>query len=246
MGCGSDGGGGAVDPWTYPEHQYKITTVNFSDPGLDINGDGTKDNNLPELFTMLSTFLSGDINAEMNTAITNGSSNILFSIYSKDMQNSDKAMLWTFLGGNKGTDPTTVDTTNGPANAYFSGSIVNSQANFGGATTDFTFTLVLLVNTTTITLQMPIKSATYQLAVSFDNKLQGVLGGYITKDDVKLSIDNVLHDLGLDNYKPIVDSLLNNSALYDLTMNGSDAMSFAMGFDADVVTTPYTHPDPPK
>lgn len=261
MGCGSSkapsnpnsGNSGSDNPWTYTEHQYKIGSTSKSD-GIDLNGDGTADNSVGALIDRLQTLAqqfgqSFDLYTQINTNITNGSTIIFLSVYAKDMQNSDKAMIWDFLG----KSATEVDVTNGPANAYLSGSIASGNAKFGDQTSNLT--IVIPLSTLNSILTIPIKSSICEFTVSSDNNslTNGILAGAITQDDINTTILPAVVNIVVA-INPSLQGVITTQVLqamiqdsdYDLTINGQKAMSFAIGFTANAVTTPYTHPNPPS
>lgn len=241
MGCGgSDSGSTATNPWTYEEHQYRVTSV-ASDPGLDFSGDGTPDNKFKELMAnqyIKDTLFAGkELSVLANEFIGNGDGNIFLSIYAKDMQSSENARLWEFLG-KPGKNSTQVDLENGPSNAYFKGGITQGSAKFDSMTPSFTFVLPYAA----MILKMPVSSAKIQFTVSTDTTLKGIVAGYITEDDfVNTLLSDMATELGItkEELNLQIDNLLK---IYDLNISGKKAISFAIGFKASKYK--YDHEGP--
>jgi hypothetical protein len=135
---------------------------------------------------------------------------VLFSVYAQTMQESKKANMWAFLGesvtidppdGPQPGDPETVDTAQGPADAYFGGKIKGGGGVFGGDNATLTLNIPLTPGSNlelalqAVNMDFDISSGCVPGACEFTN---GRLGGAITEDDlnnkVLPEVTNLLQD----------------------------------------------------
>jgi hypothetical protein len=103
VACGGDDGGGNVTPegthYHYVANQVFVPTSNTQarDYGLDLNGDGTNDNQLGMVLSTLAG-MGFDIQATIDTAVAEGSIILLADFQTKDFTNTTAAGIQVFLG----------------------------------------------------------------------------------------------------------------------------------------------------
>jgi hypothetical protein len=162
VACGGDDGGTPTPEGTHYHYVankvFVPTTANESrDYGLDLNGDGTVDNQLGATLAALKAQGGFDVQATIDTSVNEGSIILLADFQTKDFMSSSAAGIQVFLGKNptpapcNGSDDTTcghhldgtgsfdVDTTT--TNAALAGKIVGGQ--FTGGPGDLSLQLAI-------------------------------------------------------------------------------------------------------
>ena len=255
IGCGGDSGGGdtgKVDPgaWAYPETQMVVSALYLplssqeaKDYGFDLDHNGTVDNQLGNILAALKSSM-GDTSPQVSVdeAMGKGDIIVLFSVFAETMMESKSANMWAFLGeavtidppnGPAAGDTFTVDTAQGPADAYFGGKIKGGGGVFGGDEAELALNLPL---TSGSSLDLSLRSVNMDFDISagcaagsceFTN---GRLGGAITESDlngkVLPEVTNLLQDQMVDKCSNTTGSCVCES--------GSGAETIQSMFDTDL------------
>jgi len=207
--CGGDDGG-TVTPTGAHTHYvankiFVPTTSNESrEYGLDLNGDGTVDNQLGSVLAALKSQAMFDIQATIDTAVNDGSIILLVDFQTKDFMSSAAAGMQVFLGKNpmpaacNGSADTTcghhldgtakfddVDPSTGMNDAALAGKIVGGT--FNGGPGNLTLQIALGgTNPIQLDLIGARVRATGISATTIGSGTSGgiIFAGAITKDDI--------------------------------------------------------------
>lgn len=212
-GCGSasgvdPGGGPSPHAWSYPEHQYvadEVTlplTEELSDKfAFDLDGNGTGDNRLGEMFVVLANSMGGKTPQDsVNGALGAGRLILLLALFARDLRDESSSNLWQFQG--LPMDPPGQPTVGvalevdpaGPGDAYSGGRIRAGVGAFGGDDATFRIDLPLADNAS---MTLPLKAARVEFTTSNDGDTleTGRAGGAITLDDLNASVIPAMTDV---------------------------------------------------
>ena len=210
LSCGSsssNGGGNnfTVDPgaWQYTESQFVVdeitiplTSTEAKEYAFDLDGNGTKDNQLGNILAALKDQM-GETNPQtaISDAMALGNIVLLLSVYAESVQESPKANLWAFVGL-----PPDPPLTNGPQpgmtfevdeerpmTAYLGGRIKGGGGLFGSSTANLTLNLPLAEGSD---LSLSLLSAHVEFDVSADGLAleEGHLGGAISETELNTKV----------------------------------------------------------
>jgi hypothetical protein len=214
-GCGGDDEPYCFDcyegtAWAYPETRMVVgklylpqTSADARSYAFDLDHNGTVDNQLGNILVALESSMgASDPQHSVDDAMGRGSVIVLFSVYAETMQDSANAILWAFLGdaitppwdpphGPPAGDSFTVDTVNGPVDAYFGGKIRGGGGMFGGDAATLAINLPL---TTGSSLELELKAVHIEFDISSScsattcELTYGKLGGAITENDLNTKV----------------------------------------------------------
>ncbi|NVB79355.1 MAG: hypothetical protein HOV81_13250 [Kofleriaceae bacterium] len=203
--CGGDDGQPVPEGTHYHYVANKVfvptTNAEAQKYGLDLNGDGTIDNQLGQVLSTLGS-MGFDIQMTIDTAVAEGSIILLADVQTKDFTNTAAAGIQVFLGDNptpaacNGSDDTTCGhhldgngsfeiAANSPQNAALAGKIVNGTFNGGPGNLSLQIALG-----GTEAIQLDLIGARAKASGLSDTKIgssanDGVIfAGAITKDDI--------------------------------------------------------------
>jgi hypothetical protein len=169
--------------------------------GLDLNGDGTVDNQLGATLAALKSQANFDVQATIDTSVSQGSIILLVDFQTKDFTSSSAAGIEVFLGKDPmpapcngsadttcghhldGTGMFTVD-PNGPQNAALAGKIVGGT--FSGGPGNLSLQLAI-GGTNPIQLNL-IGARVKASGISETGITSAILAGAVTKDDIDTKI----------------------------------------------------------
>lgn len=205
VACGGDDGQPTPEGMHYHYVANKVfvpTSSNESrEYGLDLNGDGTVDNQLGATLAALKSQANFDIQATIDKSVAEGSIILLADFQSKSFTSSSAAGIQVFLGTNPmpapcngsadttcghhldGTGTFDVD-TNGPQNAALAGKIVGGTFTGGPGN----LTLQIAVGGTN-PIQLDLIGARVKASgISETGIMSAIFAGAVTKEDIDTKI----------------------------------------------------------
>lgn len=229
LACGGeDDGGGTITPegehYQYVASKAFVPTNNNQarEYGLDLNGDGSVDNQLGMVLSTLSTTAMFDIQATIDDAVAEGSIILLVDFQTTDFTNASAAGMKVLLGDTPmpqpctdplnptpatcgkhltGTGTFTVDAAS-PNNAAVTGRIINGTFNGGPGTITLQ---IALTGTDAITLNL-IGARAKASGITADGMTSVNFAGAISQDDLNTQVI------------PAITSQLNPTIAEDCTM----------------------------
>jgi hypothetical protein len=208
VACGGDDGGGTVTPegmhYHYVANKAFVPTNNNQarDYGLDLNGDGTVDNQLGMVLGTLAG-MGFDVQGTIDKAVNEGSIILLVDFQTKDFMNAAAAGLQVFLGTNpvppacNGSADTTCGhhldgngmfsiSADSPDNAALSGKLVNGTFTGGDQNSNVTLQIAL-GGTDAITLDL-IGARAKVSGITETGMTSAVVGGALTQEDLNTKV----------------------------------------------------------
>jgi len=207
IACGGSGGGGTITP-TGAHNHYVANSIlipsnntEAREYGLDLNGDGTVDNQLGMVLGTLAS-MGFTIQATVDKAVSQGSIILLLDFQTTDFTNAGAAGIQALLGTNPvppacngsadttcghhltGTGMFTVD-PNSPTNAALAGKVVNGE--FDGGPGDLSLQIALGgTNPISLSLIGAKAKASGITATAIGTSTSGglIFGGALTQDDL--------------------------------------------------------------